>query len=77
MASTELCIVSGRDQEKFLQAREILKKSRINQTGLRKTIPHSLNPLTISLIHIIHSWAKPDWLVLYQQTASEELARLF
>lgn len=54
-----------------------IKKSRINQTGLRKTIPHSLNPLTISLIHIIHSWAKPDWLVLYQQTAIEELESLF
>ena len=77
MASTELRIASGRNQKKFLQAGEILKKSRINQTGLRKTIPHSFPPLTISLIHIIHSWAKPDWLVLYQQTAIEELASLF
>ena len=37
----------------------------------------SLNPLTISLIHIIHSLAKPDWLVLYQQTAIEELGAFF
>ena len=37
----------------------------------------SLNPLTISLIHIIHSWAKPDRLVLYQQTAIKDLESLF
>ena len=37
----------------------------------------SLNPLTMILIDIIHSWAKPDWLVLYQQTAIKELESLF
>ena len=77
MASTELRIAWGRNQKKFLQAGEILKKSRINQTGLRKTVPHSLNPLTMILIHIIHSLAKPDWLVLYQQTAIKDLESLF
>ena len=29
------------------------------------------------LIDIIHSLAKPDWLVFYQQTAIEELESLF
>lgn len=52
--------------------------SRVQKaTGPTATACFSLNPLTMILIHIIHSWAKPDWLVLYQQTAIEELASLF
>ena len=33
--------------------------------------------IELSELHIIHSLAKPDWLVLYQQTAIEELESLF
>ena len=55
----------------------VYKKPPICRHGPTATACFSLNPLTMILIYIIHSWAKPDWLVLYQQTAIEELESLF
>lgn len=55
----------------------VYKKPPVCRHGPTATACFSLNPLTISLIHIIHSLAKPDWLVLYQQTAIEELGAFF
>lgn len=55
----------------------VYKKPPVCRHGPTATACFSLNPLTMILIDIIHSWAKPDWLVLYQQTAIEELASFF
>lgn len=55
----------------------VYKKPPVCRNGPTATACFFLNPLTMILIDIIHSWAKPDWLVLYQQTAIEELASLF
>lgn len=55
----------------------VYKKPPVYRHGPTATACFSLNPLTIILIYIIHSLAKPDWLVLYQQTAIEELESLF
>ena len=55
----------------------VYKKLPVCRNGPPPTAWFFLNPLTISLIHIIHSLAKPDWLVLYQQAAIKELASLF
>lgn len=55
----------------------VYKKPPVCRNGPPATACFSLNPLTMILIDIIHSWAKPDWLVLYQQTAIKELESLF
>lgn len=55
----------------------VYKKPPVCRHGPTATACFFLNPLTMILIHIIHNLAKPDWLVLYQQTAIEELASLF
>ena len=55
----------------------VYKKPPVCRNGSPATACFFLNPLTMILIHIIHNLAKPDWLVLYQQTAIKELASLF
>ena len=78
-ASITLFIASQREDppREIPPAGAVYKKPPICRHGPTATACFSLNPLTMILIYIIHSWAKPDWLVLYQQTAIEELESLF
>lgn len=70
-------ITPGRPLGEIPPAGAVYKKPPVYRHGPTATACFSLNPLTIILIYIIHSLAKPDWLVLYQQTAIEELESLF
>lgn len=70
-------ITPGRPARRNPPAGAVYKKPPVYRHGPTATACFSLNPLTIILIYIIHSLAKPDWLVLYQQTAIEELESLF
>lgn len=70
-------ITAGRPAKRNPAGWSRVQKPPICRHGPTATACFSLNPLTMILIYIIHSWAKPDWLVLYQQTAIEELESLF
>lgn len=70
-------ITAGRPARRNPAGWSRVQKAPVCRHGPTATACFSLNPLTMILIDIIHSWAKPDWLVLYQQTAIEELASFF
>lgn len=70
-------ITPGRPAKRNPAGWSRVQKPPVCRNGSPATACFFLNPLTMFLIHIIHSLAKPDWLVLYQQTAIKELASLF
>lgn len=70
-------ITPGRPAKRNPAGWSRVQKPPVCRHGPTATACFFLNPLTMILIHIIHNLAKPDWLVLYQQTAIEELESFF